>query len=152
VGDNAANKQYRSILSFNTAGIPDGAVITKVVLKIRGAGVSGANPFTTHGNLLVDIRKGAFANSSALQTLDFQAAANKPGVMYFTNNPVNSWYSRALPSTGFIYINKGGLTQFRLRFALDDNNDSGADYIKFASGNYTTAAYRPVLVVEYYVP
>ena len=50
------------------------------------------------------------------------------------------------------YINKAGLTQFRLRFATDDNNDNGADYMKFFSGDYASAGVRPTLAIEYYAP
>jgi hypothetical protein len=66
--------------------------------------------------------------------------------------PLSGWYSKALPATSFGYINRTGVTQFRLRFALDDNEDMSADYMPFHSGNSLTAAYRPVLVITYYVP
>ena len=48
-------------------------------------------------------------------------------------------------------INKVGVTQFRLRFTLDDNDDMGNDYIKFFSGN-STDANRPALIITYYLP
>jgi hypothetical protein len=50
------------------------------------------------------------------------------------------------------YINETGSTQFRLKFQLDDNDDLGADTIKFYSGDSVTLNYRPVLQIEYYVP
>src|SRR5688572_19393450 len=59
LGDHASNRQYRSILQFNTASLPDNAVITKVTLKIRRQSVVGTNPFATHGKVVVDIRQGA---------------------------------------------------------------------------------------------
>ena len=62
------------------------------------------------------------------------------------------WYARAMPAANWIYINKLGLTQFRLRFTLDDNNDNIADYLRFYSGNVATASNRPVLIVRYYLP
>ena len=49
------------------------------------------------------------------------------------------------------FINLTGVTQLRLRFQTDDDNDAVADVIKFHSGN-STAANRPMLVVEYSVP
>ena len=45
-----------------------------------------------------------------------------------------------------------GTTQFRLRFTLGDNDDLGADLLKFASANHLTVSYRPYLVVDYYLP
>ena len=152
VGDDNLDRQGLSILSFNTAGLPDNAVIKSVTLKIRGAGVVGTDPFTTHGNILVDVRKGAFSGNAALQLQDFQALASRNGVLTMKNNPVGGWYSGAMGAANFAYINKTGLTQFRLRFAEDDNDDRASDYLKFHSGDCATAAYRPKLIVTYITP
>jgi hypothetical protein len=152
LGDNAQDKQYRAILSFGTSGLPDDAVITKVTLKIKKQGLVGTDPFTTHNNILVDIRKGAFGGSNALQLADFQAAASKNAAGSIKNTPSSGWYSLTFNSSAFTYINLTGVTQFRLRFALDDNNDHGADYLKFFSGNYSNVSLRPLLVIEYYLP
>jgi hypothetical protein len=43
------------------------------------------------------------------------------------------------------------LTQIRLRFKLDDNNNNVANFLSLYSGN-AGAANRPQLIVEYYVP
>ncbi|MBI5932062.1 MAG: hypothetical protein HY867_00025 [Chloroflexi bacterium] len=44
-----------------------------------------------------------------------------------------------------------GLTQIRLRFKLDDNNNAVANYLSLYSGN-AGAASRPQLVIGYTVP
>jgi hypothetical protein len=150
VGDGAGDKQYRSILSFNTASLPDNAVITAVIFKVLRQGVVGTNPFSTHGNLLMDIKTGPFGGSKALQPADFQAAANKSGIL-IPNTPVAGWYVRNLPANTLTFVNKAGVTQFRLRFTLDDNDDLAADLIRFFSGN-APAANRPKLIVQYYIP
>ncbi len=152
LGDDAADKQYRAILSFNTFPLPDTAVITKVTLKIKKQGLVGTDPFTTHGILYIDIRTGAFSANAALQAGDFQATASKPAAGAIPNTPVYGWYSKILNSTAFPFINKTGWTQFRLRFQMDDNNDNGADNLRFFSGDYSTVSYRPTLIIEYYVP
>ncbi|MBI5933761.1 MAG: DNRLRE domain-containing protein [Chloroflexi bacterium] len=152
VGDNAQDKQYRSVLSFDTSSIPDNAVIISVRLKIRRQGLTGTDPFTTHGALVVDIRSGAFGNNNSLQAGDFQAAASKNAIGTIPNSPVNNWYSKTWTSGIFAYINKSGVTQFRLRFQTDDNNDNAADYLKFFSGDTATLAARPQLEIKYYVP
>ena len=149
VGDDAANRQYRAILSFNTSALPVGAHITSVTLLFKYAGVTGTNPFSTHGSLRADICMGAFRNDDALQLADFNALANLNNVLIFTNNKVDNWYSKSFGLTNFKYINSSGVTQFRLRFAMDDNNDFGADYLKIYSGNALDAD-RPQLVIEYY--
>jgi hypothetical protein len=151
LGDDDHDRQYRAILSFNTAGLPDNAVITKVTLKINKQNVIGNDPFKTHGNLLVDIRKGAFSGKAALQLTDFQALASKNKIGAIPNKPRSNWYAKTWKSGIFTYINNTGVTQFRLRFTKDDNDDRGNDYVKFFSGN-AAAAYRPKLIVEYYVP
>jgi competence ComEA-like helix-hairpin-helix protein len=151
VGDAAADKQYRSILSFNTAGLPDNAVITAVTLKFRQQGVIGTNPFSTHGKLIIDMIKGVFSSNRVLQRTDFQAAASKNGVVAIPNTPSAGWYTKGLPASALKLINKTGVTQIRLRFALDDNDDLAADYLRFYSGN-APASYRPQLIIQYYTP
>ncbi len=152
VGDDAQDRQYRAILSFDTAPLPNNAVIVKVTLRLKLQGVVGTDPFTTHGNLLVDVRKGAFSNNGALPLSDFQAAASKSAVGGISKNPVDGWHRKGWTSgIIFSYINKTGLTQFRLRFAKDDSDDLGADYLKFYSGDAGMVS-RPQLIIEYYVP
>jgi hypothetical protein len=151
LGDDASDRQYRSILSFNTAILPDNAVITSIVLKIKKQGLVGTDPFTTHQGLLVDIRKPYFGTALGLVASDFQASAGRSNVGTFGTTPSAGWYSVTLNSTARPYINKSGTTQFRLRFKLDDDNDNLADYLKFYSGNAGTAS-RPVLIIQYYMP
>jgi CSLREA domain-containing protein len=152
LGDNASNRQYRAILHFNTAALPDNAVIVKAVLRIRRHDVIGTNPFTTHGKVAVDIRKGAFSNNPLLQATDFQAPANRPGVGLIANNPTTAgWYSVNLNAASFPFVHRTGTTQLRLRFQTDDDNDAAADFLRFYSGN-AISANQPVLVISYYVP
>jgi hypothetical protein len=44
------------------------------------------------------------------------------------------WSSGALNSTGRSNINKTGLTQIKIRFTLDDDNDGTADYLNIYDG------------------
>jgi hypothetical protein len=151
LGDNAQDRQYRSILHFDTLSLPDNAVITSATLRIKKSGLVGSNPFNTHQGLMVDITKPYFGTSMGLQPNDFNAAANQSDVGTFGSIPSSSWYTAILGSNAYSYINLTGATQFRLRFQLDDNDDLGADYMLFFSGN-STATNRPVLVIEYFVP
>jgi hypothetical protein len=152
LGDDANNRQYRAILHFNTSSLPDNAVITRVALKIKKESVTGTDPFTTHGKIVVGIRQGAFSNSAALQSTDFQNPASKSLVGLIANNPTaGGWYFANLKPTAHAFINRTGVTQFRLSFQIYDDNDAIADFIRFYSGD-AAAASRPVLVVEYVVP
>jgi hypothetical protein len=152
LGDNAADKQYRSILHFDTQNLPDTAVIISVVLKIKQQSITGTNPFTTHGNLVADIKTPSFGTNANLAKSDFQDPAGSSGVATFESvpDPLTNWYTAVLNSAGFPYINLTGTTQFRLAFTLDDNDDPDADTILFFSGNDGTAANRPQLIIQYY--
>ena len=154
LGDNAAGKQYRGILSFDTgASLPDAAVITKVTLRIERAGITGwSDPVKTFGGFMADIKKGCFGKA-ALQASDFQAAASK-SYGPFKPATVSNWYSLDL-SGAKAYINKSsahaGRTQIRLRFKLPDNEDKSANYLSLYSGDAWTPA-CPQLIITYYVP
>jgi uncharacterized delta-60 repeat protein len=152
VGDDVRDRQYRSILSFNTISLPDNAVIVSAEVKVKRQGAIGQDPFNTHGNLLVEPRLGLFSNNINLQLGDFKAAASTgatPEILQ-PSTPLN-WYSAILSNSNELLINKYGVTQFRLRFTKDDNDDLGADYVKFFSGE-AADAYRPQLIINYYIP
>lgn len=154
VGDDAQDKQYKSVLSFNTANLPENAIITYVQLKFRYVGVVGTDMFSptkTHSNLLVDIVKPHFGTTATLAVADFQAAANLNSAGVLTNISAPDWYTIPLKGTAFQHVNLGGTTQIRLRFTKDDNDDLSADYLKIYSGG-APAANRPQLIVEYYIP
>ncbi len=152
LGDNAAMKQYRMILSFDTSLLPDNATITKVTLKLKKLSLVGGNPFVIFNGMMVDIKKGAFG-IPALALADFNATASR-SVGPQSPALVAGWYSLNL-TPAKAYVNKlgtnFGLTQIRVRFRLDDNNNAVANILKLYSGN-AGAANRPQLIVEYYVP
>jgi len=136
LGDDATKKQYRGILSFSTgASLPDNAVITGVTLKIKQQAIGGGNPVSAFGGFVVDIKNGFFGTAATLQTDDFQAAASK-SYGPFNTALVGGWYNINLTSAK-PYINKlaanSGLTQIRLRFKLDDNNNAIANYLSLTA-------------------
>jgi hypothetical protein len=152
VGDDALNRQYRSILSFNTGTLPDNAVILSAKLKISKQYITGTDPMSTHGPLVMDIAKPYFGASQALGLDDFNAV---PGLIYAGSvgvTPVGSIYTGPLQVRSLPYINSTGLTQLRLRFQLNNNNDNSADYMAFYSGDAPIAANWPSLEIVYYVP
>jgi len=71
------------------------------------------------------------------------------------STPVGNVYSINLTS-GKANINKlaarSGLTQIRLRFKRDDNNNTVANILSLYSGNAALAADRPQLVITYTIP
>lgn len=156
IGDDAQDRQYRAILHFPTHHLPDNAVVTQVILILKSQGVVGADPFATHQNITIDIRGGFFGSAglfgiNGLGVGDFQAPADKESVGTIINNPVSGWFWAMLDPSTYPYINLQGVTQLRLRFMVDDNEDMGNDYLSFYSGNYDQLAERPHLLVEYYL-
>jgi hypothetical protein len=150
LGDDALNRQYRGVLSFNTAGLPDNAAIQSAQIKIRQSGVPvGTNPFSVLGNLSVDVRKPYFGSAPGLQSTDFNAVPSRAQVGVFNKTPVSGWYHAVLNANGLSNINKTSLTQFRLYFSKDDNNNRLANFMRFFTGN-ALAANRPQLIVQYY--
>lgn len=150
VGDTQQDRQQKGVVSFDTSSIPDGATIQSATVRLRRGSVTGTSPFDTHGSCLADIVNGGFGGSTALAAGDFQAAATATGVATMTNPTVNGALSEgALNAAGLAAINKTGTTQFRIYFTLDDNDDTGNDYLGFYSGENGTASNRPVLEVTY---
>ena len=149
LGDDARNKQYRSILSFDTAALPDDAVITKVTLKVKRQRVlGGGNPVSKFKGFIMDIRNGTFG-ATGLQKPDFQTRADRSTAAMKKNAGNNKWYTLDL-SRVKDFVNLQGLTQGRLRFKWDDDNNKVANYLILYSGNATKAD-RPQLIVQYYV-
>ncbi|HEX6864475.1 MAG TPA: M14 family zinc carboxypeptidase [Thermoanaerobaculia bacterium] len=149
-GDNNQDRQYKAVVSFDTSSIPDGATILSATLRLRRGTVSGTSPFTTHGTCWADVQSGSFSGSTTLQTGDFQAAATAVQAASLSNATTNgAWSEGTLNASGLAAIDKTGTTQLRVYFNLDDNDDTGNDYIGYYSGDNSTAANRPQLVVTY---
>ena len=150
LGDDPAGRQYRAILSFDTSLLPDTAVIQNALLEIRRSGApTGTNPFGILGKLRADVRKGTFGPRPLAPT-DFQAVPTLAGAGIFGATPVGPVYRAKLTALGRSKVNTAGITQFRLSFAMGDNGDRGADFMKFVSGN--TATGQPQLTITYTLP
>lgn len=148
VGDDPSNRQVRGFLSFNTSSLPDDAVITSIRLKVRVEGFAG-NPFDKRRQLKVDACP-YFGSSAKLQPADFQAGESCVDAGAFDGKPVNGWYIADL-DPAVLLINLNGVTQFRLRYSLDDDNDQRTDYVKLYSGDADNAS-KPMLVLRYSIP
>lgn len=156
IGDNNTKKQYRAILSFSTGSLPNDAIITKATLKIKQQGIVGglSNQITAFQGFIADIKKGFFGNSPNLENLDFQATAGMncgPLTPTLTSGVYNLNLTCAKNLINKLDTNRG-LTQIRLRFKLDDNNNSTTNYLSIYSGDTINVADRPQLVITYNLP
>ena len=121
VGDDAQNKQFRTILHFNTSRIPDDAVVTKVTLQYKQHSIIGSDPYATHGKVWADIKDGYFSINAPLVQSDFAAGPSMGFAGNFSFYPsalAYPIYRAELKDADYQYINLDGITQFRLRFAM----------------------------------
>jgi len=154
VGDNAQDKQYKSVLSFDTSSLPTGSDIQTVELKIYIKKFVGGNMFTPKKILkpmVVDISDPYFGIESNLLKTDFEAGASLSSVGKLKSAPAVGWYTITLDSSAFQFINVDGTTQLRLRFKKDDNDDMSADYLQIFSGDADVSK-APQLVIVYNTP
>jgi exo-beta-1,3-glucanase (GH17 family) len=152
VGKGLQGRQYSTSLSFNTSGLPDGAVITSVKLKVRSAGVAGRDPLNNHQNLTVDICQPPFYKTGRPHTVKARAEANcNEDVGIFDKNPNSGWYTVDFLPAARQSINLSGSTQFRLKMSELPNQDLSRAYIKFYSGEAADPN-SPILMVKYGLP
>ena len=105
-----------------------------------------------NGILKVDMQEGAYHDDPLLEKLDFHAVGSRGNVGRFIKTPASGWYRAPLREVAYLLLNLTGHTQFRLRFALDDDDDQADDCLQFYTGDAAVAADRPELLVRYYVP
>ena len=88
-----------------------------------------------------------------LELVDFQSAPALKTVGPFFPSLSGGYYTITLSSSTFATINKlasnGGVTQMRLRFKQDNNNDGIANMLNLASGNNSKMAFQPTLIIVY---
>jgi hypothetical protein len=106
---------FRGGLFFNTASLPDGAVITGATLRLWGAG----NYSTTDFN--VTIVRGADLNNPlvAADYGDLLDETVSRGSLSTSGWVTGGWNSVSLNSTGLSEISKTGTTKFGLRSSRD---------------------------------
>ncbi len=151
VGDDYLRRQYVGILDFDTSALPDNAVVTGARLQVKVMVLSN-NVYTSLGNLLADVTRPHFGTLPSLETMDFRFRALAVAGAFTKATDYNQWIALRMKSTSLFAINRIGQTQFRVRFALDDNNDSIKQQIGFLSGDYFVLSERPLLVITYYLP
>ncbi|CAG1015301.1 Multifunctional esterase [Burkholderiaceae bacterium] len=140
IGRGADGKFNRSVLSFDTSAIPDGATIKRAYLTVTRDSSYGSPWTNPAGNqLVVDVKNGSFGNSTT-ETTDWAAAPTAPGVATIAQFSSASKASSDFSPAGLSAINKTGRTQIKLRFTLDQTS---TNYLFIKEGGAAT------LTVEY---
>lgn len=117
LGRGTDGKVNRSLVSFDTSGIPVGKVITRAWLTVTRSSGSGDPWASPAGNrLLVDVRTGCFGGC-AVEPADWSAAASVAGAARIDAFSSGSAVSTDLSAEALAALNRGGVTQFRLGFA-----------------------------------
>jgi len=151
IGDDALDRQYKGLVSFDTSTLPDNAVIISATLRLKqSVPFIGQNVFNTHGYLVADVRRNMFGTSPSLQTMDFNVSPNLAVSGQFNPTASGGRWRSAYLSSSAPFISLGGVTQFRVYFTRDDNDDISADYIRFFTGEAGSKA--PQLFVYYFIP
>jgi hypothetical protein len=149
VGDDRKDRQFKTIISFNTSKIPPDAEILSATLKLTGKNVIGTNPFSLLGACYVDVKKGSF-NKGSLQRADFESPASASQVAVISDPVANSMLSVGnLNVEGINTVNKGGITQLRLYFSVPSNDNGVSDSVVFYHGEAVSKTKRPKLEVTY---
>jgi hypothetical protein len=136
--------QTKGIISFNTSSIPDDKVIKKASLFIRNKFIATPYPYNAYfpENFKLDIKQGTFGSTEP-EAGDFSESPSLSNIACVAGTLRGSEYTLRfdLDPQALSYINKSGITQFRLD--ITDNN-----VIKFYNGD-TLELESPYLDIYY---
>jgi hypothetical protein len=135
IGRGTDGKLNRSLLSFDTSSLPDGAIVTAATVTVTYASGSG-NPWSNPaGNtMVVDVRRGTFG-AAGTETTDWAAAADAPSAATIASFTSGTRTSSSFSPSGLGAINTTGRTQLRLRFS---QNQTATAYVFIGQGTSTT--------------
>jgi hypothetical protein len=140
---------YRAIVSFDTSSLDDSAIVDSATFGVTRYGISGSPQ--SLGSILVKVKTGYFGTTTTVETADYSAA--ETGTLAQSLAIPN--FNGAMTSVTFgaselAWINRAGLTQFRLQFSSLNNGNSTADQFKIFSGLAFDSV--PQLTVVYSAP
>lgn len=159
VGDTATRQQQQGLLSFDTSSIPVGSTITSAELRLFCTSIVSFP--SSLGALNIDMRNpyvfpGSYRYGAldVVEASDFQAWSHFQSVGQITlpaRNQFTAW--TPLDASGLVAINRGGITQMKLRFTNPDDGDLLTDSIAFAASDFgPTSSGRPTLRITYQEP
>jgi poly(hydroxyalkanoate) depolymerase family esterase len=119
VGRGTDSKLNRTVFSFDTAALPDGATVTRAYLTVAWSSGSGDPWASPAGNtLVVDAKAGTFG-AAGMETSDWAAAPTASAVATLVKFTSGMQRSADFSAAGLAAVNRTGRTQLKLRFALD---------------------------------
>ncbi len=142
IGRGTDGKFNRTLLSFDTSSLPDGATIQSATLTVTYRSASGDPWSNPAGNrLLVDARTGCFGTCT-IDTGDWAATATASAVAELMPFTGGTQASTPFTAAGLAAINRSGRTQLKLRFA---SNQTATHYLWIGNGATATlkVTYQP---------
>lgn len=142
IGRGTDSKFNRTLLSFDTSSLPDGATVTSATLTVAYRSASGdpwSNPASN--SLVIDAHTGCLG-ACTIETSDWAATTTSSGVAQLLSFAGGNQTSNLFAASGLAAINKTGRTQLRLRFA---SNQTSTNYIWIDKGATATLkiTYQP---------
>jgi poly(hydroxyalkanoate) depolymerase family esterase len=142
IGRGTDGKFNRTLLSFDTSSLPDGATVTSATLTVTYRSASGDPWSNPAGNsLVIDAHTGCLG-ACIIETGDWAAATTSSAVAQLLSFAGGTQASNLFAATGLAAISKTGRTQLRLRFA---SNQTSTNYIWIDKGATATllVTYQP---------
>ncbi|MDD3875981.1 MAG: SGNH/GDSL hydrolase family protein [Bacteroidales bacterium] len=153
LGNQTAAGEVSSIFSFNTAPLPDNAVITEARLFLTRSSLSGQNPLSNYSDTLIslDIFSDVIGSSVTVEASDFVQSADGTDIACVVGSAIEDNFKVRFEISDSVHrqlINKNGITQFRLRHHAIDLNASN---IIFFHGASADSINRPILDIKYHL-
>lgn len=142
IGRGTDSKFNRTLLSFDTSSLPDGATVTSATLTVAYRSASGDPWSNPAGNsLVIDAHTGCLG-ACTIETGDWAATTTSSAVAQLLSFAGGNQTSNLFAASGLAAINKTGRTQLRLRFA---SNQTSTNYIWIDKGATATLkiTYQP---------
>jgi len=153
VGANSSDSQdsdsaeYHSFMFFNTAALPNDAVVSQVKLTIRVTSIQGV-----HSNLLLNAYIGDNIIGSTLETSDYNDVVNGGELLEQSASSTGTKTFRSTDSAVTGEVSLTAYTNIEIDAYWYGTAGSSGVIASIATQEYSTAAYRPQLEVTYTVP
>ncbi len=142
IGRGTDGKFNRTLLSFDTASLPDGATILSATLTVTYRSASGDPWSNPAGNTLVIDANSGCIGACTIETGDWAATTTASTVAQLLPFTGGTQTSTLFAANGLGAVNRTGRTQLRLRFTADQ---TATHYLWIGNGTTATltVTYQP---------
>jgi PKD repeat protein len=155
---NTYDRNYRGVITWSTAAIPDDATITSATVSVYG--YRKANDLGTFNSCIIDATPANPMNFVAEDYSRTTFTRMAPDITYGNFNEALGLNTYTLNPTGINNISKTGYTTFMLTHSADvdnlTNNEMNSSWASFVSSgfeirgmNYSAGAFTPYMTIDY---